>query len=213
MAVNAYANLRQVLQDFIALLVIIVYLLASGCTHAIPRFGIGGRYNEGREELIRTRGGNVDKATVALESVVRDDPFYKDSLTLLGRAYYKRGRYEDAKLILQRAVAVNAEDEIAWLALGLTQLRQGENEKGLEAIRGGLTLLSKKSGEGYQGYLYWDIAGKVRIAIRRSIVLARNGLEEKENLIRSVENVLNAIDFEEWNQRIEKTIENEGFSG
>jgi len=77
----------------------------------------------------------MDRAIVALESVVKENPTYRDSLTLLGRAYYKRGRYEDARQILMRAVAVNKEDEIAWLVLSMAMLRMGENEKGLETRR------------------------------------------------------------------------------
>jgi len=88
-------------------------LLISGCSLSIPRLGIGGSYLGGRDEFLEGRGRNMDKAVVALETVVREDPTYKDSLTLLGRAYYRKGRYEDARQILKRALAVNNEDEIA----------------------------------------------------------------------------------------------------
>jgi len=198
---------------FGCLLIALVYFLGSGCTHAIPRFGMGGRYLQGRSEITKTRGGNVDQAIVALESVAREDPTYKDSLTLLGRAYYAKGRYGDAKLILQRALAVEKEDEIAWLVLGMTQLRQGEDGKGLEAFMGGITLLGKKSAEGYRGYIYWDLNGKVRIAIRRGVAAARKGLEEKEDLIRSGQNILVAIDEEDWKQESEKGSHREGVVG
>jgi len=197
----------------------IAYLLLAislpsipGCSR--PAFlvgiGTGGRYSEAREEISRRRGGNVDKAILNLETVVREDPTYKDSLTLLGRAYYIKGRYGDARLILQRALAVNNEDEIAWMVLGITQLRLGENDKGLETLRGGLTLFSKNSVEGYRGFTYWDRAGKVKIALRRAIFVARKGLEEKENLIRSMENFLAVVDEEEWNLVIERPIDRYG---
>ena len=197
----------------------IAYLLLAislpsipGCSR--PAFlvgiGTGGRYSEAREEISRRRGGNVDKAILNLETVVREDPTYKDSLTLLGRAYYIKGRYGDARLILQRALAVNNEDEIAWMVLGITQLRLGENDKGLETLRGGLTLFSKNSVESYRGYTYWDRAGKVKIALRRAIFVARKGLEEKENLIRSMENFLAVVDEEEWNLVIERPIDRYG---
>ena len=55
----------------------------------------------------------MDRAVVALEAVVMADPTYKDSLTYLGRAYYRKGRYQDAFAILQRASAVNPDNEIA----------------------------------------------------------------------------------------------------
>lgn len=179
------------------ILVVIVYWLASGCTHVIPRFGMGGRYLEGKQEVTKIRGGNMDKAIFNLEAVVREDPMYQDSLTLLGRAYYKRGRYEDAKVILQRALAVNKEDEIAWLVLGITQLRLGEDQKGLESVKGGLTLLSKAMRDQYRGFPQWDLNGFVNISLRRAVVVARKELEEKENLIRATEILLSRIDDEE----------------
>jgi len=187
-------------------------VLASACSR--PAFlvgiGTGGKYLEAKEEITRKRGGDIEKAIRSLEAVVREDPTYKDSLTLLGRAYYVKGRYGDAKLILQRALVVNKEDEIAWLMLGMTQLRLGENDNGLETLRGGLTLFSKNSVEGYRGFTYWDRAGKVKIALRRAIFVARKGLEEKENLIRSMENFLAVVDEEEWNLVIERPIDRYG---
>src|SRR6185295_14446808 len=106
--------------------------------NSIPRFGTGGRYEEGRDQFLRGRGGDMDRAVVALEAVVMADPTYKDSLTYLGRAYYRKGRYQDAFAILQRALAVNKDDEQAWIALGLTQLRLGQTEKGIESLKGGV---------------------------------------------------------------------------
>jgi len=98
-------------KPFCYLLVAICYLLIAGCTHAIPRFGTGGRYAEGKAEVTKSRGGNLDRAILSLEAVVRQDPTYEDSLTLLGRAYYKKGRYGDARQILERALVVNKEDD------------------------------------------------------------------------------------------------------
>ncbi len=184
------------------ILVVIVYWLASGCTHIIPRFGIGGRYLEGKGEVTKSRGGDIDKAILSLEAVVREDPTYQDSITLLGRAYYKKSRYEDAKLILQRALVVNKEDEIGWIVLGLAQMRLGDDGRGLESIKGGLTLLSKAMRDGYRGFNPWDLNGLVRSSLRRSIVLATKGLEDKEDLIRATELLLARIDDEEiWRGR------------
>lgn len=196
-------------------LLVTCLLVASGCSR--PSFlvgiGTGGKYMEAKDEITRRRGGNVDKAILNLEGIVRDNPTYRDSLTLLGRAYYTKGRYGDAFQMLQRAVAINAEDEIAWLVLGTTQLRLGDDEKGLKAVQGGLTLLGKATSDsdGYRGYRFWDRAGKVKIALRRSVAAARKGLEDKTNLISSVENVLSAVDEEEWTQGTEQTIERSRF--
>jgi tetratricopeptide (TPR) repeat protein len=183
------------------------FLLSWGCSHSIPRIGTGGRYLEGKAEVTRGPSGNLDKAIIALESVVRDDPTYNDSLTLLGRAYYGRGRYQDAYHILQRAVVLNREDEIAWLVLGLSELRLNQDEKGLETVKGGLTLLSQATRNGYKRYTNWDANRSVNTALRRTILYAAKGLEEKENLTRSAENLLRRIDDEERAQKGDKRLE------
>lgn len=173
----------------------------SSCSHAIPRFGVAGRYLEGKDEILKSNG-NMDKAIIAFETVVRQDPLYQDSLTLLGRAYYRKGRYQDAQQILQRALAVNKDDEIAWVVSGLTELRLGQDEKGLEILKGGLTLLSKVSRPGYKGYTFWDYQGTVNLALRRAVTVALKGLEEKDNLVRATELLLFRIDDEEGKVRL-----------
>jgi tetratricopeptide (TPR) repeat protein len=145
----------------------------------------------------------MDRAIIALESVVKENPTHRDSLTLLGRAYYRKARYEDARQILRRAVAVNKEDEIAWLVLGMSLLRLGDNNSGLETLKGGITLVSKVAVSGYRDYPYWDINGRVRAAIRRTIFLATKGVDEKEALLTAAENLLFQIDEEENFQRME----------
>jgi tetratricopeptide (TPR) repeat protein len=143
----------------------------------------------------------MDKAIASLEAVARENPLYEDTLTLLGRAYYRRERFQDAFQILQRAVKINQNDEIAWVALGLTQLRLGLNNDGLESLKGGLTLLSRAMKDGYKGYQLWDYQGTVRGALRRSALLAAKGLEAKNDLIRTTELLLTRIDDEEWKSR------------
>ena len=178
-------------------LVLIFLIFVAGCTHYIPRFGIGGRYEEGRDQFFRGRGGDMDTAVNALEAVVKQDPTYKKSLTYLGRAYYRKGRYQDAYAILQRALAVDKDDEMAWLTLGLTQLRLGQNEQGLETLKGGITLASRVMVEGYHDHEKWDIRGVIRASIRRSAFLLTKGLPEKENIIQNTDRLLALVDDEE----------------
>jgi len=179
----------------------IVCLGAVSCSNTLPKFGVGGRYEEGKDQFFRGRGGDMDKAVVSLEYVVSQDPTYKNSLTYLGRAYYRKERYKDAYVILQRAVAVNKDDEIAWLALGVTELRLGQNEKGIETLKGGITLASKVLVEGYHNYDRWDLRGSVRTSVRRSAFYLTKGVEEKGNIIQSTERLLAQIDDEENAQK------------
>lgn len=186
------------------LAVSLMLLMVTGslaCNHYIPRFGVGGRYEEGRDQFLRGRGGDMDTAIRALEYVVSQDPTYKDSLTYLGRAYYRKGRFQDAYAVLQRAVAVNNEDEIAWIALGLTQLRLGQNEQGIETLKGGITLANKVMVDGYNHYEYWDARGLIRAGLRRSAFLLLKGPDEKENIIQTTDRLLTLIDDEESYQK------------
>jgi tetratricopeptide (TPR) repeat protein len=145
----------------------------------------------------------MDKAVVALEKVARENPTYKDTLTLLGRSYYRKARFEDAYAVLQRALAVKKDDEIAWLVLGAAQLRLNQNDKGLEAMRGGITLLSKASTNGYRDYPIWDSRGVVRGAIQRTAFLLARGPEAKEEMLSSLNSLLSRIDDEDNYQRRE----------
>ena len=181
-----------------------VAIIGLGLVHFVAAcsrpagIGLPGRYLDGRTEVTKRTGGDLTKAVYLLESVAAEDPYYKDSLTLLGRAYYKRGRYTDAFQILQRSLAVNAKDEIGWILLGLTQLRLGQEDKGLESMKGGLTLFSKVAQPGYRGLESWDVHGNVRRALNRAVFASVKGLADKDRIIRDGELLLNAIDFEEY---------------
>ena len=188
--------------------IISLFLIIAACTHTIPSLGQSGRYIEARDQFLRGRGGDMDRAASALETVVRDDPTYKDSLTLLGRAYYRQGRYTDAYVILQRAVAVNKDDEIAWLSLGMTQLRLNDNERGLESLKGAITVLSKVSVSGYRGFKLWDSNSQVRTLLRRCALLITKGVEAKDETIRASEALLVRMDEEENYQHIQQPRDN-----
>jgi tetratricopeptide (TPR) repeat protein len=181
----------------LSLFAAIAYLGVVSCTGSLPRFGLGGRYEEGKDQFFRGRGGDMDKAVASLESVVSQDPTYKNSLTYLGRAYYRKARYKDAYAILQRAVALNQDDEVAWLALGVTQMRLGQTDKGIETLKGGITLASKVLVEGYHNYVYWDVRGTVRASVRRCAFYLTKGPEEKDNIIQATDRLLVLIDDEE----------------
>jgi tetratricopeptide (TPR) repeat protein len=176
-------------------------VVSLGCHHAVPYFGMGGRYEEGKEQFFRGRAGDMDLAIAALENVVSQDPAYKFSLTYLGRAYYRKGRFQDAYAVLQRAVAVNQDDEMAWMALGLTEMRIGRTDNGIETLKGGITLASKSFVNGYHNWLYFDTRGLIASAIRRSAFLLTKGAEEKANIISDTDRLLALVDDEENFQR------------
>lgn len=182
----------------VAAALVALNLGAAGCWRPAG-FGVGGKYNDAVDELRKSRkGGNSRKAIADLQYVVRRDPKYRDSLTQLGRAYYYAGRYRAAYDVLTRALAVNREDEIGWLVMGLTQLQQGEDEAGLESYKGGLSLLARATQDGYRDFTpeFWDTRGVVRRSLRRNISLARKGVSEKRKIIVAGEDLLHRIDRE-----------------
>jgi len=191
----------KIINGFDVVAAVALLSFSLGCNHWVPRFGVGGRYEEGIEQFLRGRGGDMDTAVTALEYVVSQDPTYKKSLTYLGRAYYKKGRYQDAFAVLQRALAVDKEDEMAWIALGLTQLRLGQNDKGIESLKGGITLANKVMVDGYHNFLYWDTRGLIHASMRRSAFLITKGPEEKDSIIQNTDRLLGLIDDEENFQR------------
>lgn len=173
----------------------------------VPRLGTGGRYLEGRDQFLRGKGGNMDTAIEALQAVVKDDPTYKDSMTLLGRAYYRKGHHDISRQVLERALLINNNDEVAWLNLGLAQLKLGQEDVGMETLGGAITLVSKVSRSGYRNFPNWDSKGTVRTAISRAVVAYKKGLEEKDGLIRAAEIIMLRMDDEENFQRIDMSRE------
>ena len=196
-------SVRKILRTY--LIAASVCLLGAGCsdilTHDVPRLGTAGHYTEARQQFLKGSGGSMDKAITNLSAIVKEDPTYKDSLTLLGRAYYNQGVYETSRQMLQRALRVNKEDEIAWLTLGMAQLRLGEDDKGIETLQGAVTLVSKASKPGYRGYTEWDSKGLVRSYISRTVVELRKGLDAKPSLLRTCEALLVRMDDEEHFQK------------
>jgi tetratricopeptide (TPR) repeat protein len=192
----------RLLRGFFLLTAASLFLLSCDMyTHSIPRIGTGGRYAEGREQFTRGRGGDMDKAIAALEAVVRDNPTYLDSLTLLGRAYYRKGRYADANQILQRALVVNKDDEIAWFVLGMTQLQLQDDNRGIETLKGAITMISRVNKPGYRYYPEWDAKGSVRAAVSRSAVVVLKGPEAKKEIVQACDAVLSRMDDEENYQK------------
>ncbi len=172
-----------------------------------PGIGLGGRYLDGKSELLKHRGADIGKAVALLEEVAARDPLYKDSLTLLARAYYRNGCYRDARQIVRRALAADPNDEIAWIMLGLTDLQLGVSERGLNSLKGGITLLSKASKPGFRGIQSWDRNGAVRRAISRAAFATLKGGADKNQIIRSSEQLIQAVDQEEWMGTIEQEEE------
>jgi len=208
--VNGIRKVRMTIprcRKFLTLVLLVLFFL-SGCLEIRPPLlGLASKYKTARADLIKHGGRGLRTAVPLLEEIVQTDPFYLDTLTLLGRAYYQQKGYQDALQFLQRAVVVNKEDEIAWLALGLTQLRLGVDGEGLENFKRGLSLLINVSKGGYRDYEFWDRNGLVRHSIRRAIFrVQKDELRRKDLLIKSGELILRRMNEEETYQFTDRII-------
>ncbi len=185
----------------IAFLPLAVFLMSSCLpTPSGEKFlwGVPGHYQQGKLAVTGLHR-DINKGVALLEEAARRNPLYEDVLTLLGRGYYAQRRYENALEMLKRALTVNREDEIAWLFLGLTQLRLGESKAGLAAVKAGLGLLVKRSKPGYRGYEAWDIEGDVKRSIRRAVFSVEKAqLGNSTRLLFAAERMILTIDEEDF---------------
>ena len=77
--------------------------------------------------------------------MAEDNPNYQTSnalhesiWTYLGRAYYETGKYAEARKALDQALALDPNDSMARLYLGMTLTRSNDRERGLVEMQTGL---------------------------------------------------------------------------
>ena len=109
-------------------------VLLSGCAN----YQVGGDVQAGVQALL---AGNNQTALSYFQAAAQQDPNYIYSgllnqgvLSYLGRAQYLSKDYTQARQTLEKALRQNKTDNLARLYLGLTQVRLGDNETGLNNI-------------------------------------------------------------------------------
>ena len=143
---------------------------------ACASFQAAGDIAHGRQALI---AGNNQTALGYFQAAEQVDPAYiygtelrQGVLSYLGRAQYLTGNYAQARSTLERALSQNQRDNIARLYLGLTLARQGETQRSLPDIDGGmkgiydfLNYITDTFSFGYGQY--WDPGRDIRSAIEK----------------------------------------------
>jgi tetratricopeptide (TPR) repeat protein len=166
----------------------------SGCAS----FQAAGDIAHGRQALFQ---GNNQAALGYFQAAEQVDPAYvygtelrEGVLSYLGRAQYLTGNYVQARSTLETALSQNPSDNIARLYLGLTLARQGETQKALPDIDGGMKgiydLLNYITDTFRFGYgEYWDPGRDIRSAIEKNRAVMASGKIDWPTLIADGESI------------------------
>lgn len=80
------------------------------------------------------RLGRLDEATAALKTLVSLDPLYAEILADLGYTLLRTGQYEEAKIMLNRAITLGAEKSFGYYTRAESMLIHGELEQAWQTI-------------------------------------------------------------------------------
>jgi tetratricopeptide (TPR) repeat protein len=134
--------------------------------------------------------GNYQMARSYFSQAAQADPNYVYNSDLpggsiqsyLGRADYETKRYASARRLLQQAIVINKNDNVARLYLGLTLAQMGDRENGLKEIQAGLkgiydwiVYVRQYFSAGNQYGQFWDQNGTIRAAIQVDLNMIASG--------------------------------------
>jgi len=106
--------------------------------------------------------------------------------TYVGRAYYDTGKFSEARQALERARSRHERDQLAKLYLGLVLARDGNRERGLKELQGGMKgiydWLEHITYNTYYGH-FWDPNREIRSEIQRNLVAAASREPDLKSLI------------------------------
>jgi len=152
-----------------------------GFVSACANFQAGSNVQSGR---LAFSIGNYPTARSYFESAAQVDPnyIYHSDLpggsvqSYLGRADYVTERYAQARGELERALAIDKDDNVARLYLGLTFARMCDQVNGLKEIQSAMQALYDwiwyvQEHFRYSYGQFWDINGTIRAAIRVDLAM------------------------------------------
>ena len=164
-------------------------VLFAGCG------AVGGQFQAGRRALLV---GDPATAVSYLSGVAEQDPNYVNVIqnyresvwTYLGRAQYETKRYPEARKSLDRALAMDRDDNLAKLYLGLTLMRAGDLSRGvneIEAAMKGLYDWIEYMNRTRPFQAYWDPTYRIRKQIDQDLAAIAGKDLNSENLIADAE--------------------------
>jgi tetratricopeptide (TPR) repeat protein len=155
----------------VALFVLISFF--SGCAS----YQIAGQVESGRRALLVN---DPERALPYLLEAANNDPNYvysydlfRESVwTYLGRSQYATKKYSEARQSFERALALDKDEHLARLYLGLTLTRLGDSAQGVKEIEAGMQgihdwLEYRESARPFEAY--WDPGRVIRKTVEKDL--------------------------------------------
>ena len=171
-------NQEDAMKTKISLALFSLFVFLTGCTS----LQTGGEVQSGRQALLE---GKNEAALGYFYSAAQKDPHYvyttgsspkQGVWSYVGRSEYLTGRFPEARKNLERAVASNQQEDIARLYLGLTFAREGDRQRGLKEIEGGMRGINSfldyiNQAQRYSIGQFWDPDRDIRSAIQSNLAM------------------------------------------
>jgi len=152
---------------------ICLFGLLAGCA----AYRVAGQVQTGRQALIMNEPERalpylLEAAETNPNYVYRSMDFHEGVWTYVGRAQYGTGRFKEARDSLERALALDPDDHLARLYLGLTLARTGDDARGFKEIERAMIGIHE-----WLDYMertrpieaYWDPLREIRTAIQQEL--------------------------------------------
>lgn len=187
----------------------LMVVILAGCA----AYRSAGLVQSGRRALL-TDDGEKALAYFRQAADINPDYFFEFGLfregiwTYVGRAEYQEGRLPEARRSLERALKAEDNDYLAWLYLGLTLARGGEESRALDKVKRGL--------EGLHDWLdyvnatdpfraFWDPQREIRGEIKKALDMIASEDVNWHDLISKAEWVGRQMEEEiDWVRRDER---------
>ena len=130
----------------------------------------------------------------------------------VGRVNYDMGRLPQAREALERALAANREEDLSRLYFGLALAREGDRQRGLKEIEGGLRGVHQwleyvDQNHGASFGRFWDPSREIRSAIQTDLAMISGRDIDWPKLITAGEWVGKQMELENDRARRDETLE------
>src|SRR4029450_1143407 len=155
-----------------------LFVFLAGCTSV----NVGGEVQSGRQALLE---GKNETALGYFYGAAQKDHIYvyatgsspkQGVWSYVGRSEYLTGRFPQARQNLERVLSANQQEDIARLYLGLTLAREGDRQRGLKEIEGGMRGINSfldyiSQAQRFSIGQFWDPDRDIRRAIQSDLAM------------------------------------------